>query len=144
MKKNRSITILNMQNHYRIDRDHYKRLLETLVNTLAPEADEVSLLLTDDKEMRKRNLEFRGNRKTTDVLSFPAGQKNLEGNINLGDIIISVQRARSQAKEACCTIKKEIERLIIHGFLHLLGYRHGDKAMKRWEEAFLSTNGIKK
>lgn len=137
MKKKRDITILNRQNHYRIDKRHYKRLLESLMATLSPEANEISLLLTNDSEMRKRNFEFRGIRKTTDVLSFPAGQKNLEGNINLGDIIISVQRARSQAREGCWTIKKEIERLIIHGFLHLMGFQHRDKAMKKWEETFL-------
>ena len=87
--------------------------------------------------MSKLNATFRRVQKTTDVLSFPAGQRNLEGNINLGDIIISVQRARLQAKEAGCPIKKEIERLVVHGFLHLVGYHHDDGEMKRWEEQLL-------
>ncbi len=144
MKKKRDITILNKQNHYRIDRNYYKRLLESLMITLAPDANEVSLLLTDDREMRKWNSKFRGFRKTTDVLSFPDRNRNLEGSINLGDIIISVQRARSQAKEAQRAIKKEIEQLIIHGFLHLLGFRHSDKAMKRWEKTFQTKNIMNK
>lgn len=137
MKKKRDITILNRQNHYRINTSYYKKLLFSLMKKIVPDVDEVSLLLTNDQEMRKWNATFRRVQKTTDVLSFPAGQRNLEGNINLGDIIISVQRARLQAKEAGCPIKKEIERLVVHGFLHLVGYHHDDGEMKRWEEQLL-------
>ncbi len=144
MKKKRDITILNRQNHFRININYYKKFISSLMMKLAPEADEVSLLLTNNAEIRKWNATFKGLQKATDVLSFPAGDRNLEGKRNLGDIIISVQRARSQAKEAGCTIKKEIERLIVHGFLHLLGYQHKDRDMKKWEEQLLKKATIKK
>lgn len=140
MNKKRDITILNRQSHYRIDKNHYKQILESLMKSLAPEADEISLLLSDDKRMKNLNADYRGLKKTTDVLSFPGGPKNIEGKTNLGDIIVSVQRARAQARKSGWTIKKEIERLIVHGFLHLLGYQHRDKAMRNLEKVFLKHN----
>jgi rRNA maturation RNase YbeY len=140
MNKKRDITILSRQSHYKIDKNFYKQILESLMKSLAPEADEISLLLTDDKRMKNLNTDYRGLRSTTDVLSFPGGPKNLEGKINLGDIIVSVQRARAQAREAGWTVKKEIERLIVHGFLHLLGYKHKDKVMRDFERKYLKHN----
>lgn len=134
MRKKHDITILNDQSHCRINIRHFKRFLASMIKKVAPEADEVSLLLTDDSHMKKWNRTFRGMRRSTDVLSFPDGQRNLEGKINLGDIIISVQRAQAQAQEEGCSVQEEIERLIIHGFLHLMGYDHTDREMEKWEE----------
>lgn len=93
--------------------------MRTLLSDLESEATEVSLLFTDDKEVQVLNRDYRGKDKPTDVLSFP-----LELDGYLGDIAISVQTARRQAREFETTLRSEILRLIIHGVLHLQGYEH--------------------
>ncbi len=87
---------------------------------------ELSVLFVGDRAMRSLNRKYRGKDKTTDVLSFsyregrfPYIQKNL-----LGDIVISVPKADRQAKTEGHTLQKEINRLLVHGLTHLLGYDH--------------------
>ncbi len=83
------------------------------------EGKEVTILFTDDVEIRELNCNFRGKDKATDVLSFP-----LEKDGYLGDIAISVQTARRQAREYGTSLRGEILRLLIHGVLHLEGFQH--------------------
>jgi len=85
---------------------------------LASHSREVSILFTDDIELRDLNRDFRGKDKATDVLSFPSD------DIYLGDLAISVQTARRQSKEYQVSLQEELIRLIIHGILHLHGYDH--------------------
>ncbi len=80
---------------------------------------ELSVLLTGNQEIRELNREYRGKDKPTDVLSFP-----MEDPYMLGDIVISVEKAASQAAEFGCTLDEEAGRLVVHGVLHLLGYDH--------------------
>lgn len=84
----------------------------------SPESMELSVLFCGDRRMRALNRRFRGKDRTTDVLSFPAG-----GGL-LGDIVISVPYAARQARRGGDRRKREIERLLLHGYLHLLGYDH--------------------
>ncbi len=97
---------------------------------------ELSLLLTDDEEIRGLNSRFRGKDRPTDVLSFP-----MDDDVLLGDIAVSMERARAQADEAGETLEAELARLLVHGLLHLLGYDHvhgGRQAAKmREREEFL-------
>lgn len=81
-------------------------------------AKEFSILFTNNLEIQKLNSDFRNKNKPTDVLSFEG-----DGDY-LGDIVISVEKARVQAKEFSCSLTEEIARLIVHGFLHLSGYDH--------------------
>lgn len=69
--------------------------------------------------MRALNRRFRGKDTPTDVLSFPAGQGEL-----LGDIVVSVPYAARQARRRGERTQREIDRLLLHGYLHLLGYDH--------------------
>jgi probable rRNA maturation factor len=98
---------------------------------------EFSCLLTNDEEIRTLNKQFRKKDKTTDVLSFPA----LPESGDLGDIAISVDRAVAQAREHGHTVEQEIEILILHGLLHLLGYDHETdegrmaRAERRWRKS---------
>jgi len=95
-----------------------QRLLEAVG---FPEAS-VSITLVGDATIRKLNREYRHKDRPTDVLSFPLGdgaQQKL-----LGDIVISVATAKRQAAEYDATLEREIERLLIHGILHLLGHDH--------------------
>ena len=97
---------------------------------------ELSLALIGNVEMRKLNARYRRKDYPTDVLSFP-----IEGTLPsrlLGDVIISVEKAREQAKERRHTRHEEIVTLLIHGIVHLLGYDHersakDARAMKRLE-----------
>jgi probable rRNA maturation factor len=77
-------------------------------------------LLAEDREVRRLNREFRRQDHSTDVLSFPAP----DAGTFLGDIAISYQRAREQAAEFGHPVQREIEILMLHGLLHLLGMDH--------------------
>jgi probable rRNA maturation factor len=85
---------------------------------------ELSLALIGNAEMRRLNARYRSKDYPTDVLSFP-----VEGPVGaaaplLGDVIISVEKAAQQAKERRHSLEREMELLLIHGIVHLLGYDH--------------------
>ena len=79
----------------------------------------VELWLTGNENIQKLNKDFRSKDKPTDVLSF-----SLNDQENLGQIVISVERAESQAKEIGQSLEEELRFLFAHGLLHLLGYDH--------------------
>lgn len=93
---------------------------------------EISISIVDDAEIQQINRQFRGIDRPTDVLSFPQltfaeGEKmerNENGEVMLGDIIISLERAKAQAEEYGHSLKREIAFLTAHSMLHLLGYDH--------------------
>ena len=96
----------------------------------SPEAD-LTIVLTDDEQMQELNLDFRGMDSPTDVLSFPASEVDPEtGMPYLGDILISVERARDQAEAGGHPLEAELQLLIVHGILHLLGHDHGEPEEK--------------
>ena len=80
---------------------------------------ELSVLFCGDARMRALNRRFRRKDRSTDVLSFPAAEGKL-----LGDIVVSVPYAARQARRRGQGTSLEIERLLLHGYLHLLGYDH--------------------
>jgi rRNA maturation RNase YbeY len=98
----------------------------------------VNIIFADDAELTRLNKQFRDIDKPTDVLSFPADPE-LE---TLGDIIISVETAKRQAREYKATLREEILRLVCHGTLHLCGYDHhepaDEKVMKDREDKYLN------
>ena len=85
---------------------------------------QVSVLLTTDAAMRRLNRRFRGIRKPTDVLSFPAAAAPSGPEAVAGDLAIGVPTARRQAIEHGHALASEIKILILHGLLHLAGYDH--------------------
>jgi probable rRNA maturation factor len=85
-------------------------------------AREVSVLFCADGRMRGLNRRYRGKDKSTDVLAFPANAAEAAGF--LGDIVISVPYAGREARRSGETRAREIDRLLLHGFLHLMGYDH--------------------
>ncbi|WP_243324276.1 rRNA maturation RNase YbeY [Geothrix sp. SG200] len=99
------------------------KLLHSLRDRLAPNAQGVSLTYVDDRGMRKLNREHRGKNMTTDVLSFPSSAE--KGAFpHLGDIVISLPTAEKMAKKFGVSRRREVETLVIHGFLHLCGHDH--------------------
>ncbi|MFW5999465.1 MAG: rRNA maturation RNase YbeY [Halanaerobiaceae bacterium] len=127
-----------------IEGDIYRELF----NKLAGEAArlegynnaEVSVVFTDNEQIKKLNKKYRKKNEPTDVLSFP-----LDDNL-LGDIIISIERAREQAEEYGHSDRREISYLFVHGLLHLFGYGHDNvtdkKQMRKKEERILSACDI--
>lgn len=123
------------------DEDFLARLSEYL-DTLLAEAGksgcELNLVFCDDGFIRNLNKEYRGKDQPTDVLSFSQSENADEEETDasgfeeiddgeaeeLGDVIVSVERAALQASEAGVSLSEEIARLSIHGTLHILGYDH--------------------
>lgn len=97
--------------------------VERILQILGVDNAEVSILITDDKEIRRLNSLYRGKDSPTDVLSFPMGDR-VGGRLLLGDVVISLDTAGRQARELGHTIEEEIQRLLVHGVIHLLGYDH--------------------
>ena len=95
---------------------------------------QVAILLTTDKAIQRLNRQFRGKNTPTDVLSFPA---EAPGPLTIaGDLAISVDTARRQARERGHSLGTEVKVLMLHGLLHLAGYDHenDDGEMARREQ----------
>lgn len=113
---------------------------------------EVSVTLVDNERIREFNNEFREIDRETDVLSFPLGDENgFETNpdtdaILLGDIVISLEKAQSQAEEYGHSFLREVAFLLTHSLFHLLGYDHmtpdEEKEMFAKQEKVLEKLGI--
>ena len=118
------------------------------------EADaEVSISFIDNKEIQILNREFRGKDIDTDVLSFPLGENGVydknedTGAYQLGDIVISVEKAVTQAELYGHSFQREMGFLTVHSMLHLLGYDHENGGleaaqMREKEEMILSKLGL--
>lgn len=88
---------------------------------------DLSIVIEDDAHLHELNREFLGIDAPTDVLSFPTGEETIDpetGRVYLGDIIISFPRALDQAKAAGHNVIDELQLLVVHGVLHLLGHDH--------------------
>ncbi len=96
-----------------------RSLLSRTARFTRARAEEVSVLFCGDARMRRLNRDYRGKDRSTDVLAFPAA-----GGWLLGDIVVSVPYAARQARRRGEPASREIDRLLVHGFLHLLGYDH--------------------
>jgi probable rRNA maturation factor len=103
-------------------------------------AGEATLVITDDEGIQGLNRDFLGKDAPTDVLSFPALEDAPGGGTQfvaapeaggyLGDVIISYPSAVAQAEEQGHPVEQELDLLIVHGMLHLLGYDHSGEAEK--------------
>jgi probable rRNA maturation factor len=92
----------------------------------AEDAD-LTIVLTDDKQIQILNQQWMGVDGPTDVLSFPSDEIDPEsGSHYVGDIIISIPRAAEQAKDAGHSVEAETQLLIVHGVLHLMGHDHAE------------------
>lgn len=102
---------------------------------------DLTIFITDDTRIQQLNQEYRQIDAPTDVLAFPAGYTDPDtSHIYLGDIIISFERARNQVKRSKNSVEAELQLLVVHGVLHLLGFDHDDANNK--EEMWLAQNQI--
>lgn len=120
-----------------VDLDDVRATLQKAARVLKVPKESVTVLtLTGDEHLREYNRRYRGLDKPTDVLAFAAQEKALDQRFQappgtehwLGDIVISLERARQQASAAHHSVNEEVRFLVIHGFLHLLGYDHARSA----------------
>ena len=92
---------------------------------------DMTIVLTDDEQLHELNREYLGVDSPTDVLSIPAAESDPEtGTTYLGDILISIPRATQQAQTAGHSVEDEVQLLVVHGTLHLLGHDHATATEK--------------
>ena len=112
---------------------------------LPPGAYHVSLVLTDDDEMRALNRTWRGKDTATNVLSFPAGEGIGEPGL-LGDVVLAYETTLKEARAQDIALKDHVAHLVVHGVLHLIGFdhMHNEEAerMEAVERIALSSLGI--
>jgi len=127
--------ILNRQQEVRVARGPLESFLRRVKRELGLKKSEVTVCLVSDAAMARLNQNFRNKEGPTDVLSFPAtarrrpvrmrrGSKTAKAGAYLGDIAISPATARRYARKNGRKLSSELQVLILHGFLHLLGYDH--------------------
>jgi probable rRNA maturation factor len=120
----------------------------TYLERLGLHGCELSLSLVGDRAIRRLNRTWRKKDKATDVLSFPAGElpRGTPGPRQLGDVVISLDTAKRQAKEYGRTLEAEMSRYLAHGLLHLLGHDHerpsDARKMAALEEKLLGEGGM--
>jgi probable rRNA maturation factor len=107
---------------------------------------EVSVVLTDDAEQRELNRQWRGLDKSTNVLSFPQIEPFAPVSGLLGDITLARETVAKEAEEMDISFEAHFTHLVVHGFLHLLGYDHIEEEdaeeMEGLETDILATLGI--
>ncbi len=118
------IEVVNRQRKVRIEPEGWRSFGEKALKAIRNESGNATIAFVSDRQIKELNRRFRGIDKTTDVLSFPAGDETGGATTNLGDIAISLKRAAVQANENQLTLDEEIAQLILHGLLHLCGYDH--------------------
>ena len=105
-----------------VSRTELRQWTRTVLQHLDQRRAELSLALVTDREIHALNRQYRGKDKPTDVLSFPLAD-TLQPAL-LGDVIISLETAARQAQRRGHSLREELQTLLIHGILHLLGYDH--------------------
>lgn len=153
------IEIDNRQNAFPVDSQMEELIKRAVDQVLSYESftnkAEVDIMLTDNSGIRELNREYRSIDSATDVLSFPmldyeegyeedgdveVGVEDLNpesGEVVLGDIVISLERAKEQSEEYGHSLNREVAFLVVHSMLHLLGYDHiqeSDRVIMRGKE----------
>ncbi|GIO23101.1 rRNA maturation RNase YbeY [Oceanobacillus sp. J11TS1] len=153
--------LIDFQDETNAVTDDYRELVEKLLifageqEDVAPHA-EISISFVDNKQIQVINRDYRGKDKPTDVISFAMLEMEEEElqivgeglPVVLGDIIISVDKAKEQAEAYNHSFERELAFLALHGFLHLLGYDHmnaeDEKKMFRRQDDILGAFGIER
>ncbi|MBR5543109.1 MAG: rRNA maturation RNase YbeY [Oscillospiraceae bacterium] len=157
------ITVVNEISEKQYDAVIEKAVRASLDFEKVEQACDVCIMVTDDENIRTLNKEHRKIDRATDVLSFPMltlspGQKievspfeidESTGAVMLGDIVISIERAKAQAEEYGHSVEREMAFLSVHGMLHLLGYDHelseeDEKLHFSRQEEILESMGVRR
>lgn len=134
------VLVYNLNKKFRLNLTSLKKLARIILEKEKAKTT-VNLIFIDDGYMKKLNSKFRGKNKATDVLSFPLESEADGDSPFLGEVYVSYQQAQRQAQEYRVSFQKELQRLVAHGILHLLGYDHRTKKealeMRTKEELYL-------
>jgi len=129
--------MINIESEFSIPGDLLERAAQVVLQHESQSLDvDLSIVLTDNAHLHELNLNYLGVDAPTDVLSFPASETDPEtGARYVGDILISIPRAQEQADAAGHPLESEVQLLIVHGTLHLLGYDHAelDEKARMWK-----------
>jgi probable rRNA maturation factor len=121
-----NIHIENRQKAVKLDLQRIRRVVRKLKKVLMCSDQEISLLFVDNEQIRQMNRQYLNRDHPTNVISFPIREGDC-GHVNphlLGDIVISAERALQDAVAGDLSFDEEIDFLLIHGLLHLLGHNH--------------------
>ena len=146
----REIEVFNETNEKLSEIDELNNLFPFLLDYFNLDNIICSVIIVDNEKIHKINKEYRNIDRETDVISFALEDDKTmpEDKIRmLGDIYISIDKAKSQAKEYNHSLKRELCFLMTHGFLHLLGYDHmkkeDEQIMFPLQEKILEEYGVK-
>ncbi|HLA27257.1 MAG TPA: rRNA maturation RNase YbeY [Syntrophales bacterium] len=147
-----ALLIENRQKKIKVDLRQLRRSANKVLDELCCRDRELSLLLVDNKEIKDINRQYLNRDCPTNVISFSQIEGEF-GNLNpkiLGDIVISVEKAQSDADEGGLSLEDGIDYLFIHGILHLTGYNHENtteaealKMQNRANELFFLLKGYR-
>ena len=133
-----------------IESDRLEALADAVMDAEGLPPGELGVVITDDETIRELNREYAGDDTPTDVLAFSLREgeefASPDGVVRLGEVIISYPTAQRQAAEADRAVEDEIDHLLVHGVLHLLGYDHAEPAeeerMRARERELLDAGGL--
>ncbi len=120
------IEIVNRQRRRKIETKQWRAFAEEALMSIDAKKPNATIVFLSDRAIRELNHRFRGKHYATDVLSFPCAAEPFEreNRSQLGEVVISVQRAAAQARSNRLSFEDEVKQLILHGLLHLCGYDH--------------------
>lgn len=119
-----AVEIVNRSGGGKVSCRRLKKKAERILDLLKRSQVELSIALIGNPEIQELNAKYRKKNEPTDVLSFSSGEPLLPDLEILGDVVISVEQAEKQARKKKHKLDRELETLLIHGILHLLGYDH--------------------
>jgi len=138
-----SIEVANRQSSFPIDKQVFERAVTHVLQESDFRSAEISLVIVNDEEMHRLNVEFLDHDYPTDVLSFPLAKKN---GFLAGEIIASVDTAHRECKSHGLTTTEELMLYVVHGVLHLIGYNDKDEearnVMRKKENYFMEKMGV--
>lgn len=115
-----TVAVLNLQRGVRIPREQIRRLAAAALRALGRAGAEVHLTFVSDALITRLNGRYRATRRATDVLAFTLETPGLFRL--LGEVVVSAETARRQARRLGVPVGLELELLVVHGLLHLMGY----------------------
>lgn len=121
-----SVTVTNLQRKIPVDLERLRHHGFLALSALRKNRSMLSIVLVNDRRMRRLNRAYRGLARTTDVLSFSVDIPLPRGKVSpfLGEIVISAPKAETQSRDQGIGLDDELSNLMIHGICHLLGYDH--------------------
>jgi probable rRNA maturation factor len=134
--------MINIESTHTFQKDLVERAVKAaLIHQLQSLDCDLTIVLTDDAQLRELNHDYLGIDAATDVLSFPASESDGSeidpetGARYMGDILISMPYAARSAKKAGHPLASEVQLLVVHGVLHLLGHDHAeaDEKKRMWQ-----------